>query len=92
MQAKWRIDHFHESEIAWSDPDRKSDKKVTYDKDGAVWEEDYFYSGREFPIPDEGTGFKQLTVHYDYKTGLCAVRIITDNPKLEAVVMRAPVS
>jgi hypothetical protein len=34
-----------------------------------LWEEDYYYSGRNFPsyIEDEGTVFEGVTVHYDYQ-------------------------
>jgi hypothetical protein len=88
VQEKWRIAKFDAGEIAWADPEEKSDKKVAYNHEGPIWEEDYFYSGRKFFAKDgDGDyGSEQLTVHYDYKTGLCAVRVITDDPHLEAMV------
>jgi hypothetical protein len=88
VQEKWRISKFDAGEIAWADPDQKSDKKVAYENEAPVWEEDYFYSGRKF-LATDGDGdnvSEQLTVSYDYKTGLCAVRVITDDPHLQAMV------
>ena len=63
--------------------------KVTeYRLDEPVWEEDYYYSGRSFPAADgDGATMKeQLTIHFDYKANLCAVRLISDDKSLMNLV------
>jgi len=83
----WRISKFDADEIAWSYPVKFEAKKVAYDKERPIWEDDCFYSGRSFVSADrDNTVSEMLMLHYDYKTGLCAVRVSTDNPQLNAMV------
>lgn len=68
-------------------------KSVHYDDNGPLWEEDYYYSGRQYAAADgDGTSFEMLTLHFDYNTRLCIVHVVTDNKAVKAILDDLPES
>jgi hypothetical protein len=93
VSPDWEVEAIGNSTVRWFYP-RESGRDVAkvamYNNNGPICEEDYYYTGRTFPAPDgDGdTPPEQLTVHYDYKTHLCSVEPITDDPTVQAMVSK----
>lgn len=82
----WALAGINDHEVKWNysvTADGGEAKKCSYRGTTPVWEEDYFGTRRPFRASDgEATGFETITVHYDYASKLCYVRLITNNQTL----------
>ena len=87
VSPAWRITSQDRNYVSWGYPGGGRAKQVHFDSKHVIWEEDYYHTGRQYPSLDgEDTSFEMLTLHYDYETGFCAVRVVTDNITLDTAV------
>jgi hypothetical protein len=86
VEPEWMLLHNDGIHVVWGYPQSKGAghaKQVKMQHGVPSWEEDYYYTGRSFPSSDgDATSFEQLTLHYDYGTKLCGIRLVTDDPAL----------
>ncbi len=70
IKESWSFYGRQGSEESWTDQAGAECKRVGRDQPGGaiLWEEDYYYSGRTWEDPIDGTGWEMLTIHYVYGT------------------------
>ncbi len=81
IEPSWHLyrTEFNAEDWKLSVSSRELAKRVQYDAQGKViWEEDYYYSGREYHDSD-GTGWEHLVLHYDYATAIFMLHYLGTN-------------
>src|SRR4051794_17744355 len=76
VQSTWYLYSTQFSEETWKiKEDGYEGKRIHRDMENkAVWEEDYYYTGKTFLFPPKNmTDWEMLTIHYDYPSKVFTV-------------------